>query len=53
MASAPYENYDLASKLPTTNRSDNIGKPKTTHDFFNGSLSNLSYLRQVMLQQNH
>jgi hypothetical protein len=24
---------------------------KTTHDFFKGSLSNLSYLRQVMLQQ--
>jgi hypothetical protein len=26
---------------------------KTTHDFFKGSLSNLSHLRQVMLQQNH
>jgi hypothetical protein len=26
---------------------------KTTHDFFKGSLSNISYLRQVMLQQNH
>jgi hypothetical protein len=24
---------------------------KTTHDFFKGSLSNLSHLRQVMLQQ--
>jgi hypothetical protein len=26
---------------------------KTTHNFFKGSLSNLSHLRQVMLQQNH
>jgi hypothetical protein len=26
---------------------------KTTHDSFKGSLSNLNYLRQVMLQQNH
>jgi hypothetical protein len=24
---------------------------KTTHDFFKGTLSNLSHLRQVMLQQ--
>jgi hypothetical protein len=24
---------------------------KTTHDFFKGSLSNLSHLRQVMLQK--
>jgi hypothetical protein len=38
-----------ASKEKTTITCSHI--IKTTHDFFKGSLNNLSHLRQVMLQQ--
>jgi hypothetical protein len=42
-------NPNKASKEKTTIICSHI--TKTTHDFFKGSLSNLSHLRQVMLQQ--
>jgi hypothetical protein len=42
-------NPNKASKEKTTITCSHIRK--TTHDFFKGSLSNLSHLRQVMLQQ--
>jgi hypothetical protein len=42
-------NPNKASKEKTTITCSHI--IKTTHDFFQGSLSNLSHLRQVMLQQ--
>jgi hypothetical protein len=42
-------NPNKASKEKTTITCSNI--IKTTHDFFKGSLSNLSHLRQVMIQQ--
>jgi hypothetical protein len=42
-------NPDKASKEKTTITCSYI--IKTMHDFFKGSLSNLSHLRQVMLQQ--
>jgi hypothetical protein len=42
-------NPDKASKEKTTIICSHI--IKTTHDSFKGTLSNLSYLRQVMLQQ--
>jgi hypothetical protein len=42
-------NSNKASKEKTTIKCSHI--IKTTHDFLKGSLSNLSHLRQVMLQQ--
>jgi hypothetical protein len=42
-------NPNKASKEKTTITCSHI--IKTMHDFFKGSLSNLSHLRQVMLQQ--
>jgi hypothetical protein len=42
-------NPNKASKEKTTIICSHI--TKTTHDFFKGSLNNLSHLRQVMLQQ--
>jgi hypothetical protein len=42
-------NPNKASKEKTTILCSHI--IKTTHDFFKGTLSNLSNLRQVMLQQ--
>jgi hypothetical protein len=42
-------NPNKASKEKTTITCSNM--IKTTHNFFKGSLSNLTHLRQVMLQQ--